>query len=98
MHATLAVYLTVYSDDFKMSGRRADVAKAWALIQEVIQLETPTEQGRYGLPVRRWHQRSCASEGTMIRAPWHRGLDGDTASCTRESYDVSDFVGQCVAS
>ena len=34
-HESLAVFLTVYVDDFKMSGRTADVDKAWKLISEV---------------------------------------------------------------
>jgi hypothetical protein len=46
-HSSLAVFLTVYVDDFKMSGREADVTKAWKLIKEVIQLEEPTPTGRY---------------------------------------------------
>ena len=33
-HSSLAVFLTVYVDDFKMSGREADVAKAWKLIKD----------------------------------------------------------------
>ena len=36
--SSLAIFLTVYVDDFfKMSGREADVAKTWKLIKEVIQ-------------------------------------------------------------
>ena len=46
-HSSLAVFLTVYVDDFKMSGREADVAKAWKLIKELSQTETPTHTGRY---------------------------------------------------
>jgi hypothetical protein len=46
-HKSLAVFLTVYVDDFKMSGKDGDRAKAWKLIKEAVDLEDPEPYGRY---------------------------------------------------
>ena len=53
-HKTLDVFLTVYVDDFKMSGKRNDVKEAWklistksTLIDKGIALEEPGPVDRY---------------------------------------------------
>ncbi len=92
-------YLTVYVDVFKMFGRQADVAKAWALAQEVAQLEKPTEQGRH------LGCQHTGGTGDLVpaKAPSSE-LPGITASKEPKhrvrtlSYDRSDFVGQYVTS
>ena len=98
-HSSLAVFLTVYVDDFKMSGREADVTKAWRLIKEVIQLEEPTPTGRY---LGCQHQESMGD--VVPRLSPSAELPGVTPSKEAKhrvrvlTYDMSSFVEQCVSS
>ena len=41
-HPQLKILLIVYVDDFKLSGPKCNLEKAWKLIQKGIILETPT--------------------------------------------------------
>ena len=43
----LKLLLIVYVDDFKLSGPKCNLEKAWKLIQKGIILETPTGLGLY---------------------------------------------------
>ena len=81
-----------------MSGRQADVTKAWRLIKEVIQLEEPTPTGRY---------LGCQHHVSMGDLVPHLSpsaqLPGITPSKEAKrrvrvlSYDMSSFVEQCVS-
>ena len=46
-HPQLQVIASVYVDDFKVSGLKKDVAEAWRLIGEVIEMEPPEELSKY---------------------------------------------------
>ena len=82
-----------------MSGREADVAKAWKLIKEVIQLETPTPTGRY---------LGCQHHVSMGDLVPHLSPSAELPGVTSaknakhrvqvSTYDMSSFVEQCVTS
>jgi hypothetical protein len=46
-HPRLHLFLTVYVDDFKMSGPANVMSAGWALIRKHIRTETPTPVGKY---------------------------------------------------
>ena len=46
-HAELQLMLSIYVDDFKLSGPKANLAKGWALLEEVIDLDEPGPAGLY---------------------------------------------------
>ena len=48
-HKKLKLLLTVYVDDFKMAGPKANVKEGWKLLQGIgkIELDTPTPFGKY---------------------------------------------------
>ena len=82
-----------------MSGREADVRKAWKLIKEVIQLEEPTPTGRY---LGCQHQESMGDLAPHLSPSAE--LPGITPSKEAKhrvrvlTYDMSSFVEQCVSS
>ena len=46
-HAKLSLFLTVYVDDFKLSGPVASVAKGWHFIRQHVKTENPQPTGKY---------------------------------------------------
>ena len=46
-HLELKLLLVVYVDDFKMSGPKESIAKGWELIASKIDMDVPTDIGRY---------------------------------------------------
>ena len=46
-HAGLRLFLTVYVDDFKLSGPAEHLEKGWELIRKHIELDPPTPTGKF---------------------------------------------------
>jgi hypothetical protein len=46
-HSGLSLFLTVYVDDFKMSGPSANMAEGWRLIRQHVRTEAPQAVGKY---------------------------------------------------
>ena len=97
-HKTLKVYLTVYVDDFKISGKREDVKKAWKLVRESsgkvsegVSIEDPAPAGRY---------LGC---NHVIKDGWV-DVDGNLVFTENAKshkvrvmeYDMGDFMTDCV--
>ncbi len=47
LHDQLRLFLTVYVDDFKMSGTKTSLAKGWELLRSGIKMDDPTPLKRY---------------------------------------------------
>ena len=46
-HAELDLFLVVYVDDFKMSGKIEFMERGWELIRQGVEMDDPTELGRF---------------------------------------------------
>jgi len=107
-HKKLKLFLTVYVDDFKMSGPRENVKAGWKLIRQGVKTEEPTPAGKY---------LGCDHiEGVMdvtdFKNPLHPDLsqrkkenaatvppyqgDGTKKRVRALKYDMKDFLAQCV--
>ena len=107
-HKKLQLFLTVYVDDFKMSGPRDNVKAGWKLIRQGVKTEEPTPSGKY---------LGCDHiEGFMdvtdFKNPLHPDLaqrkkenaatvppylgDGSKKRVRALKYDMKGFLAQCV--
>ena len=96
-HKTLKVFLTVYVDDFKMSGQRDDVAKAWKLIRTAskttaaIATGDPEPSGRY-LGCNHITKEGWVDERGNLSDAHKQGLK----KVRIMEYDMADFMTNCV--
>ena len=79
-HPLLKLLLVVYVDDFKLSGPKCNLEKAWKMIQPGIVLETPTPLGLY-LGCRHVQGSHKLPDGTTVRTI---------------TYDMESFLASCV--
>ena len=79
-HHNLRLLLTVYVDDFKLSGPEGHLDAGWKLIAERIEIEPPTPFGLY-LGVRQHMTDMTLPDGSRVR-----GME----------YEMTDFLKQCV--
>ena len=79
-HPQLKLLLIVYVDDFKLSGPKCNLEKAWKLIQKGVTLETPTPLGLY-LGCRHIQGSYKLPDGTKVRTV---------------TYDMESFLASCV--
>ena len=47
IHKKLNLTLFVYVDDFKLAGPKENISKGWNLIKQKIDLDAPTDFGKY---------------------------------------------------
>ena len=99
----MKVMLSIYVDDFKMSGPKRALKEAWGKLSKKINLEPPTPIGRYlgcNHAIRKGRLRKDI-------APWlkipHISSDGGANPPTdREitivEYDMTSFLEQCLES
>ena len=79
-HAELKLMLSIYVDDFKLSGPAENLAKGWALLKKVIDLDKPTPAGLY---------LGCQQQREVITTP-----SGSTRTCM--IYNMENFMEQCI--
>jgi hypothetical protein len=80
-HKRLKLFLTVYVDDFKLSGPVENLASGWDLIRgKGIVLDPPTDLGHY---------LGCEHERKTVKLP-----DGKTANAV--VYNMEDYLTSCV--
>jgi len=77
---TAEITLSIYVDDFKMSGPKENLAKGWALLREEIEMEDPASPTIY----------PCCEQSTQnITLP-------SGAKVRMMVYDMENFLGSCV--
>jgi RNA:NAD 2'-phosphotransferase (TPT1/KptA family) len=99
-HKDLKVLLIVYVDDFKMSGPKESVAKAWQKLRKGLIIEDPSPAGKFlgctnvlmtqSVP-EPFNCLSLAGEGGPEHMP-----TGKTVKVNVVKYDQKDFLQQCV--
>ncbi|MCP4364474.1 MAG: hypothetical protein GY800_04175, partial [Planctomycetes bacterium] len=77
---TKRLLLTVYVDDFKMSGPKQNLKDGWVSLRKGLQIDPEGPLAMY---------LGCAHEKGTIVLP-----DGLDAACV--TYNMEDFLGQCV--
>ena len=87
-HPSLALFLTVYVDDFKLAGPRQNLAQGWKLIRQDsatttgLKIEDPTSiNGQVYLGCRHFKEETTLPNGKKIRLM---------------TYDMSEFFSSCV--
>ena len=100
-HPKLDLFLTVYVDDFKMSGGAKALLEGWALIRKQIKMEDPTPIGKY-LGCEHKVHRGFMPQGGPARGPQPEDTKTNQAAhkplipVTWFEYDMSSFLMQCV--
>ena len=79
-HPPLKLLLSIYVDDFKMSGPKENLAKGWALLREEIEMEDPASPTIY---------LGCEQSTRDITLP-------SGAKVRMMVYDMENFLGSCV--
>ena len=79
-HAELQLMLSIYVDDFKLAGPKENLAKGWALLKEVIELDEPELAGLY---------LGCQQHKKENANP-----EGKKRTCM--IYDMEAFMEQCL--
>jgi hypothetical protein len=100
-HPKLQLFLTVYVDDFKMSGGAKALQEGWNLIRKAIKMEDPTPIGKY-LGCEHKVYKGLMPEGGPTRIEPSKDSGGTKAAhkplvpVTWFEYDMSSFLKQCV--
>ena len=79
-HPQLKLLLSIYVDDFKMSGPKENLAKGWALLREEIEMEDPASPTIY---------LGCEQSTHDITLP-------SGAKVRMMVYDMENFLVSCV--
>ncbi|MCP4209475.1 MAG: hypothetical protein GY767_20865, partial [Shimia sp.] len=66
-HHELKVFMVVYVDDFKNSGPTGNLAKAWALIKDDLEIEIPDKPGLYlGCMNEKWTTTNASGNSVNV--------------------------------
>ena len=98
-HSGLRLLLSVYVDDFRLSGPAENLDKGWQRIQKRIGLEPPTKIERYlGCVQREFTARLDQSKAPGQGVPGGPDPSGATALANVRGmeYDLSSFIRSCV--
>lgn len=98
-HTQLQILLTVYVDDFKMSGRSKDLPQAWAKVAAAINIEKPTKLNRYlgcGHVEHHGNLKDSQAAPTQNFPGCPKPSAGKPSPIKLLEYDMSSFVEQCV--
>ena len=95
-HQRLKLFLTVYVDDFKMSGPITALAEGWKLIRSKIKMEDPTPSGRY-LGCDHVMEEKIMTKGiNPVSKAGVKPQHNETIKVRTMTYDMSSFLVQCV--
>ena len=61
--AGLGLFLFIYADDFKMSGRTDNLAKGWSLLQKRVDIDTPYDISGQAYLGCQYHRREITLPG-----------------------------------
>ena len=79
-YSKLNLLLVVYVDDLKLAGPEANLAKGWAMLRSLLNIELETDLGMY--------------LGCTLKKGENRLKDGTRVSTM--TYDMESFLDQCV--
>ena len=95
-HAQLKLLLTIYVDDFKLSGPSDNISKVWKLLESVLELE---EAGTEGRVAGRFlgcdhHKKTLIIDGRTYQVMVYDMEDYLSAICTDYAALVTDLTGK----
>ena len=91
MHRSLNLYLMIYVDDFKMSGKPEDVKEGWITLREVLNEETGEQALILGESAPVAHFLGCSVKREVVT-----GIDGKPVEVCQKF--MPEFVTACLES